>query len=146
MLRARQASVEVPGEAIDRSRTEDRGSYGGGRMSRGSRTLRSDSRYLPQRCMDEVAEDQFTRMAQGRRFVSAVQSERSDPVPQPQVADEEAVNRVSAVHSEISDTAPQPEVADEEAVNRGDETDGDATLVANGHVTPVVSGGATPTA
>ena len=76
MLRARQASVEVPGEAIDRSRTEDRGSYGACRRSRGSRTRRSDSRYLPQqRCSDEVVDDQFTRMTQESRFVSAVQSE-----------------------------------------------------------------------
>ena len=64
MLRARQTSVEVPGDAIDRSRTEDRDSYGGGRRSSGSRTLRSDRRYVPQRCVDEVTEDQFTRMAQ----------------------------------------------------------------------------------
>ena len=121
MLRARQGSVEIPGEARDRSQTEDQGSYGASRRSRGSRVGRSDSRYLPQRWMEDVAEYRFTRMAQGSRFVSAVQSE-------------------------ISDTVPQPQVADEEAVNRGDEADGDVTLVANGHVTPVVNGGATPTA
>ena len=65
----------------------------------------SDSRYLPQqRCLDEVVDDQFTRMTQESRFVSAVQSERSEPVPRPRLADEEPVGSLSAHESELSET------------------------------------------
>ena len=78
--------------------------------------------------------------------MSAVQSERSDPVPQPQVADEEVVGSLSAHESELSETIHPSVGADVRVVNRGGVAEVGVTPVANGHVNPVVEGRVTPTA
>ena len=113
MLRAGQWNARVQGDVGDRSQTTGRESNGANRRPRGSWAERSDSRYLPRRWTDHVAEVQVTSVAQRSQFVSAAQSE-------------------------IGDVAPQPQMAGEDAANGQGETDRDATPMGSGHVTPVV--------